>query len=398
MSSRRVILLLSLAAFMVMTDNWVASPLLPAISGSIGVPTVSAGILIAAYMLPFGIFQLVFGPLADRVGKMRVILGTFAVFAVATTLCAVGSTLTSAALLRALTGIFAAATMPVSFALIANLVPMENRQSAIGSFMGIGFLGQAFSMGIGGAIAQVFDWRGVFIVYGVVSIGVAVALWRGLRSAVGDHEKRSPHALMFKPYVGLLRTPASFRTYAVILVEGVFLLGSFSYLRAILAERFGLSYLAIGAVMTAFGIAAIVAGRTSARIAVRIGRTRTVALGLLIAAAAEALVWAGGSSLILTTLGLFALGYGFMTAHSSLITIATEFAAQARGAGMSLALFSLMLGGAAGTQLAGMAIAATPFTAMYAFRGIGLLVLAALALAALRAAGSREIAPATQSA
>jgi len=398
LSSKRVILLLGLAAFIVMADNWVVSPLLPAISASVGVPAVSAGVLIAAYMLPFGIFQLVFGPLADRVGKTRVILGTFAVFAVATTLCALGSTLTSVALLRALTGIFAAATMPVSFALIADIVPMENRQAAIGSFMGMGFLGQALSMGIGGGIAQVFDWRGVFITYGVVAAVIAVALWRGLRAAVGDHESRNPQAPMFKPYVGLLRTAASFRTYAVILVEGVFLLGSFSYLGAVLAERFDLTYLGIGAVMTAFGVAAIIAGRTSARIALRIGRTRTVALGLLIAAAAEALVWAGGSSLTLTTLGVFGLGFGFMTAHSSLITTATEFAAQARGAAMSLAPFSFMLGGAAGTQLGGLIIGATSFGAMYALAAIGLLVLAGVALVALRVTDSREISPATQSA
>ena len=139
--------------------------------------------LIAAYMLPFGIFQLVFGPLADRFGKTRVILATFIAFACATALCALGNTLTGIAFFRALTGIFAAATMPISLALIADVVPMESRQQAIGSFMGIAFLGQALSMGIGGAIAYFFDWRGVFLVYAVVAAVIAVALWRGLRVA-----------------------------------------------------------------------------------------------------------------------------------------------------------------------------------------------------------------------
>src|SRR5665811_2087299 len=96
--ARRLVLLLGMAGFIVMADNWVVSPILPAISKSVGVSPASAGILIAAYMLPFGIFQLVFGPLADRFGKTRVILGTFTVFAVATALCALGSSLTSIAL------------------------------------------------------------------------------------------------------------------------------------------------------------------------------------------------------------------------------------------------------------------------------------------------------------
>ena len=162
MKTNRLVILLGLAGFIVMADNWVVSPILPAIAGNLGVPVASAGILIAAYMLPFGLFQLVFGPLADRYGKSRVVVSTLAAFTVTTALCAVGGTLTNLAIFRALTGIFAAATMPISLALIGDTVPMAHRQQAIGSFMGISFLGQALSMGIGGAIAFFFDWRGVF--------------------------------------------------------------------------------------------------------------------------------------------------------------------------------------------------------------------------------------------
>ena len=56
-ASRRLVFLLGLAGFMVMADNWVVSPILPAISKSVGVAPEAAGVLIAAYMLPFGIFQ-----------------------------------------------------------------------------------------------------------------------------------------------------------------------------------------------------------------------------------------------------------------------------------------------------------------------------------------------------
>lgn len=391
MSSKRIVLLLGLAGFIVMADNWVVSPILPAISKSVGVPTASAGILIAAYMLPFGIFQLVFGPLADRFGKSRVILTTFIAFAVATALCALGSSLTSLALLRALTGVFAAATMPISLALIADVVPMENRQQAIGSFMGIAFLGQALSMGIGGAIAYFFDWRGVFIVYAVVAAVIAVALWRGLRDAVGEHETRDPHAPVFKPYLSLLGHRPSLLTYTMIFLEGVLLLGSFSYLGAVLAARFSLSFLAIGAVMTAFGIGAVIAGRTSAKVAAGMGRTRTVVLGLTLAAVADGLVFSGGTSLTVTTVGVFLLGFGFMTAHSTLITIATEFAARARGTAMSLVTFAFMVGGAAGTQLGGRIASASSFQTMYALYGVGLLVLALAALPVLRGVESKPL-------
>ncbi|MDY0340778.1 MAG: MFS transporter [Coriobacteriia bacterium] len=387
MKTDHLVVLLGLAGFIVMADNWVVSPILPAIAKSLDVPATSAGILIAAYMLPFGLFQLIFGPLADRFGKSRIVLGTLAVFTLATAVCATGTTLTSLAIFRALTGVFAAATMPISLALIADAVPIERRHQAVGSFMGISFLGQALSMGIGGAIAYFVDWRGVFIVYAIFSAIITVVLWRGL-AEVRKHETRDPQAEFLKPYGRLLRHGASARTYAIIAAEGVFLLGSFSYLGTVLAERYDLSFLAIGGVMTAFGVAAVIGGRVSGVIAGRLGLRNTVVLGLMLTAAADVLVLVGARSLPLTGIGIFMLGFGFMTAHSTLLTIATEFAARARGAAMSLVTFSFMLGGAAGTGLGGRLIEATSLDRFYLVYAVGLGLLALLSLPALSAAAS----------
>jgi len=381
----RLVILLGMAGFIVMADNWVVSPILPAIAKSVGVPAAGAGALIAAYMLPFGLFQLVFGPLADRFGKSRVIIGTLAAFSVATALLALGTTIPALASIRALTGLFAAATMPISLALIGDVIPMEQRQQAIGSFMGIAFLGQALSMGIGGAIAYFLDWRGVFLLYGAFAALVTIVLWRGLRTAAGG-ETRNPNAPVLRPYLDLLRDGASLRTYLVILFEGVFLLGSFSYLGTVLAERFQLSFLAIGGVMTAFGVGAVVAGRTGAAVAARFGRTRTITGGLLLAAIADGLVVAGSGNLWVTGVGIFLLGFGFMTAHSTLLTVATEFARSARGAAMSLVTFAFMLGGAAGTQLGARVIGASGSNTMYVAYGVGLAVLGFLATPALSSA------------
>lgn len=396
MKRNNLIVLLGLAGFIVMADNWVVSPILPAIAKSVSVRPEAAGALIAAYMLPFGLFQLVFGPLADRFGKSRVIIGTLAAFSVATALLALGTTIPMLVGIRAITGVFAAATMPISLALIGDVVPMERRQQAIGSFMGIAFLGQALSMGIGGAIAYFLDWRGVFLLYGVFAAMVTVVLWRGLRTAA-DGETRDPHAPVFRPYLGLLSDSASSRAYLVILFEGVFLLGSFSYLGAVLAERFHLSFLAIGGVMTAFGVAAVVAGRMSAVIAARLGRTRTIAAGLLMAGLADALVVAGSGSLLVTGIGIFLLGFGFMTAHSTLLTVATEFARNARGAAMSLVTFAFMIGGAIGTQIGARVIGVSGSGAMYAAYGAGLGLLGLIALPAL-ATAARELVPVEEAA
>lgn len=379
MKSSRLVLLLGLAGFMVMADNWVVSPILPAIAGDLGVSAARAGVLISAYMLPFGLFQLVYGPLADRFGKARVIIGTLGVFSVVTSLAGLAGSISGLAVFRAATGVFAAATMPISLALIADSVEVAGRQKAIGSFMGIAFLGQALSMGIGGAIAYYLNWRGVFVTYGVVSAIVTAVLWTQLR-----HNAPKPAAAAggspLKPYFTLLGERNSRHAYTVILLEGIFLLGSFSYLGARLKESFGLSFLAIGAVMTAFGVGAVIGGRVSSRVVARLGTARTLAAGLGLAAIADGIVFAFPGSLTLTTVGVFALGLGFMTAHSTLLTIATEFAAKARGTVMSLVTFAFMVGGAIGTQIGGRVVEAASYSTLYAVYGVLLAALAILAL------------------
>ena len=65
--------LLWLLSFVVMLDGRTMVTVLPDIAADLGVSVPAAGIAITAYLIPYGVFQLAWGPLADRVGPMRVI-------------------------------------------------------------------------------------------------------------------------------------------------------------------------------------------------------------------------------------------------------------------------------------------------------------------------------------
>ena len=374
MNAKRLVLILGLAGFIVMADNWVVSPILPAIAASLHVAPASAGVLIAAYMLPFGLFQLVYGPLADRFGKLKVITVTLALFTVATGLCGLGLGLADLGAYRALTGLFAAATMPISLALIGDLVPMAERQTAIGTFMGISFLGQALSMAIGGTIAYLVNWRGVFISYAGLAAIITVVLIVSTRRLSGQVTRRSRGSVL-APYAQLLGHGPSLRTYLLIVFEGIFILGSFSYLGANISQVFHFNYLGIGMIMTGFGVGAVLAGRISGQIVERTGRKRLIAGGLFLGAVADLIVAAFSGSLVLAVLAVFLLGLGFMLAHSTLLTLATEFARQARGVAMSMVTFCFMVGGAVGTGLGGRLITAHGYPGYFTLYGVLLLAL-----------------------
>jgi predicted MFS family arabinose efflux permease len=364
-----VVWLLGLAGFMVMADNWVLSPILPAIARSLHIQASAAGLLITAYMIPFGIFQIIFGVLSDRYGKKQVISVAMVMFTLATGLCALGAGLTSVALLRALTGIFAASVMPISFALIGDLVPVEHRQKAIGTFLGIAYLGQGLSMAVGGTIAFLYSWQGVFVVYAGLSLIPTALLLRAYHSLPSG---KDPQARMLAPYGELLANPRSLFTYAVVVLEGGLIIGSFSYCGSLLAKTFGMNSLRIGLVMTGFGVMSVIGGRLSGRLVASIGARGVLRLGLGLAAMADLLIWRGGGSLGLFAVAIALMGLGFIFTHAMLVTRATGFAEKSRGAAMALVAFCFMGSGGIGTALGKRIIETRGMTSLYLIYGLGL--------------------------
>jgi predicted MFS family arabinose efflux permease len=131
--------------------------------------------------------------------------------------------------------------------------------------------------------------------------------------------------------------------------------------------------------MTAFGIGAMIGARMSGKLGRSLPQKNLVVIGFTIASAANVVLYFLGHRLEFLILGVTLLGFGLMLAYSTILTIATEFAAQARGAAMSLAAFCFMGGGGVGTAIGGKVIDAAGFNLFYLYYGLCLIALAALA-------------------
>lgn len=169
-NKNKMLLVLGLMAFLANGDNYAAAPLLLNIAKDLNLNVETAAMSVTAYMLSFGAFTLLFGPLADRYGKVRVIntaaMGT-AVFSI---LGGFAFNLPSLIFLRAMNGAFGAGIFPVTMALVGQSFDDANRQKALGKVMGMMFLGGATATAVGGALAYFGSWRLVYIIYGVGSL------------------------------------------------------------------------------------------------------------------------------------------------------------------------------------------------------------------------------------
>lgn len=176
------------------------------------------------------------------------------------------------------------------------------------------------------------------------------------------------------PYLKLLGNSNSLFTYLLVLLEGMFIIGSFSYLGAYIAKTYHFNYLLIGLIMTAFGLMTVVGGRLSGKLSQRTNPRKILTVGLLLAVSADGLIYFFGQHIWGLVIGVGLLGLGFIFTHSTLLTRATEFAMKARGAAMPLVAFCFMGGGGVGTAIGGKIAMVYGLSTLFGVYGLALVV------------------------
>ncbi|HEU5103377.1 MAG TPA: MFS transporter [Roseiflexaceae bacterium] len=351
----RLLLALQAAVFMVSAEARVIAPLLPAIALEFQTSVAAAGMLITAYTIPYGLFQLVYGPLADRFSRQRVMGVALGLFSLGTFLGGLGPTMPALYAIRLATGAAAAGVIPIALAYVGDAVPYRERQAALGRVVSVAALGGVLSAALGGVIATLVSWRMLFVGYGLLALAVSAVL---LRLPVVRLRPPQPRAAgLLGPYRAIFRLAGRRATalYGLVFFEGMIATSTSGYLGALLFERDHLSYAVIGALLTLNGVASIVAARFVGRLVARVGERGMLLIGGALMALSYLLV-ALQPFWLFFPLGMLVGGAGFVIAHSTLQTRATELVPQLRGTAVALFAFSLFLGGGLGTSLAGLTI------------------------------------------
>ena len=351
----RLLLVLQAAVFMVSAEARVIAPLLPAIALEFQTSVAAAGMLITAYTIPYGLFQLIYGPLADRFSRQRVMGVALGLFALGTFLGGFGPTLPAMYVLRFATGAAAAGVIPIALAYVGDAVPYRERQAALGRVVSVAALGGVLSAAIGGVIAEMVTWRTLFVGYGLLALAVSAVLLR--LPVVRLRAPRPRAAGLLGPYRAIFQLAGrrASALYGLVFFEGMVATSTAGYLGALLFERDKLSYGTIGALLTLNGVASMIAARFVGRLVARIGERGMLLRGGALMTLAYLLI-ALQPYWLFFPLGMLLGGAGFVIAHSTLQTRATELVPELRGTAVALFAFSLFLGGGLGTSLAGLAI------------------------------------------
>jgi MFS transporter, DHA1 family, multidrug resistance protein len=303
---------------------------------------------VSGYLAMTAALQLLVGPLSDRYGRRKIVLGTLSIFLVATvgTIFApnVGVFLAFRMLQAAVaTGIV------LSRAIVRDIVPQAQAASMIGYVtMGMALVPMMGPM-IGGTLDQLFGWRSSLVFVLVAGAMVWALAYRDLGETVSG--KGTSFADQVKGYPALLTSPR-FWGYSLCAAfgSGAFfaLLGGTSF---VAGAHFGLSPFMTGVALgsPAFGYA--FGNFLSGRFAVRFGINKMALAGTCVASfgmGLSVLLSGVGIDLPLVFFGLctlLGLGNGLMlpSATAGSISVRPELAGTASGLSGAM-----MIGGGAG--------------------------------------------------
>ena len=343
-----------LLAFSSMALTRVCDPMLTTLGNEFGLSIGQASRVISWYAIAYGALQLVWGPLGDRLGKLRIVI--WAGFACAVFCFAAGFATDFSLLVtaRVAMGAMAAAIIPLSMAWIGDSVDYENRQETLARLMAATVTGMMTGQWFGGLAADHLGWRWAFIALSGAFLLASLLLWQRTQGKVvsaptGEAHQQSLLAHMARS-ARLAGIPRVRWVLTVTALEGALAFGPLAFAPSQLNKSFGLSVTMAGAVMMLYGIGGLAYALNAKRWLRFLGERGLATLGGgLIAMSLLILGWAHQPVLggVACALG----GLGFYMLHNTLQTQATQMAPHSRGGAVALFASVLFIGQSLGVSV-----------------------------------------------
>lgn len=352
----RLLKALALATFIIFFQAYMVAPIIPVLSASFGTSVQTVGLIVPAYLIPYGLATLVFGLLADRVGIQRLMLTSLVIFAVLTAITAAAQSIGQLTLGRILTGLGASGVVPLALVLISSLFPYEQRGRPLGWLFGAMAGGMAFGSTFGAVLEPLISWRGLFLLVSLAAVGVLLVLLPH-RALIASTKKPVPGKLreLFRGYRNLLGTPRGQRTYGYVFVNSIFHSGVFTWLGVYFEQRYGLGPVGIGVALLGYGVPGFLFGPMIGRAADRWGRARLLPIGLGLGALGAAALILNGP-LIFAILAVTVLSLGYDMTQPLFAGVVTALGGKRPGQAMGLNVFALFAGFGVGSLLFGEAL------------------------------------------
>jgi EmrB/QacA subfamily drug resistance transporter len=195
-----ILLLLSLAMFMVILDGAIINVALPAMKAALHFDTSSLQWVLTAYILTFGGFLMLGGRIADMFGRRLLLILGIGGFSLCSFLLGLTSSSVLLIVLRALQGLSAAFMASTALSiLLTTFEEGEERNQALSVWSMVSAGGGAVGVFLGGVLTQYLGWQWCFFVNvpaGILAIAGMLKYIPSQREAVGEKHLDLPGAIL----------------------------------------------------------------------------------------------------------------------------------------------------------------------------------------------------------
>jgi DHA2 family multidrug resistance protein len=170
-----------LAGFMTVLDSSIANVAIPTISGNLGTSVDIGTWVITVFAASNSVSIPLTGWLTQRLGQVRLFIGSILLFVLSSWLCGVAPSLPVLLFARVLQGAVAGPLIPMSQALLLSSWPREKSSMALSLFSMIVITGPIVGPALGGWVTDSYSWSWIFYVnipVGLFSAAVVWALYR----------------------------------------------------------------------------------------------------------------------------------------------------------------------------------------------------------------------------
>ncbi len=329
----------------------IGDPMLVVLGQEFQVSTGEASGVVSVFAVVYGLMQLVYGPLGERFGKLRVVSLAVAACALFSAITALSVNLPMLLVMRGLMGAAAAGIIPLSMAWVGDQVPYERRQETLAKLMSATVIGMMSGLWFGGFAADTLGWRSAFVLLAAMFALAALLLWRSRQKSPAPASTQRPSLIASFRLTGqLLGTPRVRWILTVTAAEGALVFGAMAFMPTHLHQQFGLSVVAAGSVMMLYGVGGLLYSQMARRWLAWLGERGLVRTGAALVAVGL-LVLAWGSGVWLGMLACLLAGLGFYMLHNTLQVQASQMVPAARGSAMTLFASSLFFGQSTGVLL-----------------------------------------------
>lgn len=323
-------------------------PALPSLTRDLGSTDSTAQLTLSALLVGLALGQLIAGPLSDRVGRRPPVLFGLSGFVLVSLACAVAPNVPVLIGLRLLQGLFGAAAVVVSRAVVRDLHEGAAAARAFATLILIMGVAPVAAPVLGAQTLRVTSWRGIFVLLAVAGLVLIAVTALRLPETLAERSTGGIGATV--SIFGRLLRDRSFLAPAV--ASGAAIAGLFAYIAGspfLLQEVYGLTPQRFSLLFALNAATFVTLSQVGGRLVERTGASALVVTGGVLSVTGStvvglALLVGGGLPVLVPGLMLTVGSVGLIAPNATALALA-EHARTAGAASALLGVLQFSLGG-----------------------------------------------------